>query len=341
MHTSERAGAVAEERAEAARAPSALGAAPLLLCLCPRSPLLAATAACMQRKCGCALADSTPYPVPPPLRPQLIFMMIFAIVAVDFFKDHGSSGTYTTVQTYGEADAQWGQGEGMEWTSELPSVENTTVIKAMTLRGFHFGQEYFGTFFRSLFTLFQVLTGESWSEAVVRPLLFGYDPGNAFLVATFFTIYILLTNVVLQNVVVAVLLDKFNEDPNDSSAAAAEGAEGGGGALATYEIPSHAAIAGQVSKRGGKQPAESSRLTKADTAVLREASRLGARVDIPPSGGGGMRSGASEGGDEVARLRGDVDRALREAAMIRSHLHVILSRLPEPPEDAAESSMAA
>ena len=124
-------------------------------------------------------------------------MMIFAIVAVDFFKDHGSSGTYTTVQTYGEADAQWGQGEGMEWTSELPSVENTTVIKAMTLRGFHFGQEYFGTFFRSLFTLFQVLTGESWSEAVVRPLLFGYA-SNAVLVATFFTIYILLTQVRVQ-----------------------------------------------------------------------------------------------------------------------------------------------
>ena len=50
----------------------------------------------------------------------------------------------------------------------------------------------------------------------MRPLLFGYDGGsgvlgasNAVLVGFFFTIYILLTQVVLQNVVVAVLLDKF------------------------------------------------------------------------------------------------------------------------------------
>ena len=35
----------------------------------------------------------------------------------------------------------------------------------MTPRGYHYGQEYYGTFGRSLYTLFQVLTGESWSEA--------------------------------------------------------------------------------------------------------------------------------------------------------------------------------
>ena len=48
--------------------------------------------------------------------------------------------------------------------------------------------------------------------------------------------------------------------------------------------------------------------------------------------------------EEVVRMRGDLHRALQEAAMIRSHLHVILSRLPEPPEGADElhsESMAA
>ena len=33
-------------------------------------------------------------------------------------------------------------------------------------------QEYYGTFARSLYSLFQVLTGESWSEAVARPVVF-------------------------------------------------------------------------------------------------------------------------------------------------------------------------
>ena len=31
--------------------------------------------------------------------------------------------------------------------------------------------------FRSLYTLFQVLTGESWSEAVARPTMFGKGGG--------------------------------------------------------------------------------------------------------------------------------------------------------------------
>ena len=48
---------------------------------------------------------------------------------------------------------------------------------------------------RTLRPTLQVLTGESWSEAVVRPLLFGWDPRNAALVGIFFTVYILLTQV--------------------------------------------------------------------------------------------------------------------------------------------------
>ena len=47
----------------------------------------------------------------------------------------------------------------------------------------------------------------------MRPLLFGFEPRNAFLVGIFFTSYILLTQVVLQNVIVAVLLDQFVADP--------------------------------------------------------------------------------------------------------------------------------
>ena len=82
----------------------------------------------------------------------------------------------------------------------------------MTDRGFVFGWEYYGTFTRALFTLFQVMTGESWAEAVARPLMFGLYK-NAIFVSVFFVSFILLTQIVLTNVVVAVLLDKFVEDP--------------------------------------------------------------------------------------------------------------------------------
>ena len=58
----------------------------------------------------------------------------------------------------------------------------------------------------------QVMTGDGWSEQVARPLIFGLYR-NAIFVATFFVSFILLTQIVLTNVVVAVLLDKFVEDP--------------------------------------------------------------------------------------------------------------------------------
>ena len=90
------------------------------------------------------------------VRAQLIFMMIFAIVAVELFRDFGVDGEYTTVQTYGVGDARWGQGKDMSWSLDHPFVENTTVISAMTPRGYHYGQEYYGTFSRALYTLFQV-----------------------------------------------------------------------------------------------------------------------------------------------------------------------------------------
>merc|ERR1712019_54343 len=82
-----------------------------------------------------------------------------------------------------------------------------------------FGDEYFGTFSRSLYTLFQILTGDSWSEAVVRPILLVYPietyekVGSAF----FFVGFVIINYVVLINVVVAVLLDKMQESTDDAA----------------------------------------------------------------------------------------------------------------------------
>ena len=81
-------------------------------------------------------------------------------------------------------------------------------MAAQTSRGVDFGWEYYGTFARSLYTLFQVMTGDSWSEAVARPLLFGYAT-NGVTVALFYVSFVIVTNIVLVNIVVAALLEKF------------------------------------------------------------------------------------------------------------------------------------
>lgn len=165
---------------------------------------------------------------------MFIFMAIFAVLAVDLFRDFGNGvgqlyteegvkyGGYPTIQRFGPADATWGPDGARYLGSDVDPklfVEVTATQSAMTARGFHYGQEYFGTFSRSLYTLFQVLTGESWSEAVARPLIFGWSPANSIVAGTFFTLYILLTAIILQNVVVTVLLDKFLIDDDAEQAA--------------------------------------------------------------------------------------------------------------------------
>ena len=58
-----------------------------------------------------------------------------------------------------------------------------------------YGWEYFGTFNRALFTLFQVLTGDSWSEAVARPIMFGLYQ-NAIFASIYYVFFILLMQIV-------------------------------------------------------------------------------------------------------------------------------------------------
>lgn len=111
-----------------------------------------------------------------------IVMSIYSILAVEFYYEMGDD----CLQTGGDA--------GMR-----------------TPRGYCVGHEYFGTFTKSIYTFFQVLTGESWSEMVARPAIWYYhdDPIRAVGGGFFFVTYVLVSSFVLTNVVVAVLLDKM------------------------------------------------------------------------------------------------------------------------------------
>lgn len=65
---------------------------------------------------------------------------------------------------------------------------------------------YFATFCQSLFTMFQIMTGESWSE-IARPIVDEYPQA-----AMFFITYILIANIVLVNVIIAALLEEMVGD---------------------------------------------------------------------------------------------------------------------------------
>jgi len=135
-----------------------------------------------------------------------LFMCIYAVLAVDFF------------------------GLSQEVLKACDNYYGTT---AETGRELCWAHEYFASFGRSFYTLFQVLTGDSWSEAVVRPLFMFFDSAvDQFASGVFFVTFILLNSVVLLNVVVAVLLDKMA--PSDD---------------ADEELPAHPTIAQKLHEK--------------------------------------------------------------------------------------------
>ena len=76
--------------------------------------------------------------------------------------------------------------------------------------------DLFGDFFSSLFTMFQIMTGDQWGD--ITRELFAQTSIPA-LTAIFFVSYQLLVSFVLVNVVIAVLLDEFAKAASSSKSA--------------------------------------------------------------------------------------------------------------------------
>eukprot|EP00931_Biecheleriopsis_adriatica_P009820 TRINITY_DN110906_c0_g1_i1.p1 TRINITY_DN110906_c0_g1~~TRINITY_DN110906_c0_g1_i1.p1 ORF type:complete len:432 (-),score=94.67 TRINITY_DN110906_c0_g1_i1:261-1556(-) len=115
-----------------------------------------------------------------------LVMSIYAILGVEFFLEFGADGSYTN--------------------------EGGTVVPLETARGLRYGYEYWGNFGKALYTLFQVLTCESWSEMVARPMLHTSSLPLSAMVAIYFITFNIVVGIVLVNVAVAVLLEKMVDD---------------------------------------------------------------------------------------------------------------------------------
>jgi len=118
----------------------------------------------------------------------LLVMCIYAIIGVEVFGGHGLGGKMVNSQG--------------------------TEVALQTTRGQDYGYEYFGNFPKALYTVFQVLTGDSWCEAIARATLNTESVISSLGVAFYYVSFVLLCGTILINVVVAVLLGEMvgNED---------------------------------------------------------------------------------------------------------------------------------
>jgi voltage-gated sodium channel len=66
--------------------------------------------------------------------------------------------------------------------------------------------QYFGTLSESFYTLFQIMTLESWSMGIVRPIMEVHP--NAWM---FFVPYIMIATFIMINLIIAVVVDAMND----------------------------------------------------------------------------------------------------------------------------------
>lgn len=84
-----------------------------------------------------------------------------------------------------------------------------------------FGQQFpdwFGTIGASFYTLFQVMTLESWSMGIVRPVMEGYP-----MAWLFFVPFILLTSFAVLNLFIGIIVDAMQSQAHEEEAALHEG----------------------------------------------------------------------------------------------------------------------
>ena len=99
--------------------------------------------------------------------------------------------------------------------ASLPGVGNAFVLLGLLMGiwaiiGVEFFSEYaddeFGNFLKAMFTMWQVMTMDGWASNLARPLL--YDDGLT-VAAPFFISFTFIAGIVMTNVVVAILLEKY------------------------------------------------------------------------------------------------------------------------------------
>ena len=102
--------------------------------------------------------------------------------------------------------------------ASIPAMANAMALTLMVLAMYSVmavtfyhesAEEYFGTFGKALFTLFQFSTGDGWTD-VVRAIPFSSEI-DSLLLSVFFVSFMIIVSIVLMQVVIAVLLEEFSK----------------------------------------------------------------------------------------------------------------------------------
>jgi hypothetical protein len=84
--------------------------------------------------------------------------------------------------------------------------------------------EYFSTFFAAMLSMIQIMSYDSWSSGITRPVVTTYG----FPSPVFFVSYVFITAIIMMNVVLAILLDKYLQSAKEFEKSENSSLEGSG-----------------------------------------------------------------------------------------------------------------
>eukprot|EP00746_Dinoflagellata_sp_MGD_P065134 gnl/MRDRNA2_/MRDRNA2_27145_c0_seq1.p1 gnl/MRDRNA2_/MRDRNA2_27145_c0~~gnl/MRDRNA2_/MRDRNA2_27145_c0_seq1.p1 ORF type:complete len:675 (-),score=131.08 gnl/MRDRNA2_/MRDRNA2_27145_c0_seq1:84-2108(-) len=123
----------------------------------------------------------------------------------------------------------------------LPGVSNAFVLLGLimgiwSIMGVNFYSDLypdeFGSFFKGMLTMLQIMSFDSWSSGITRPIIL-HDETADVLGGLFFITYVFASAIIMANVVLAILIDKFlstakeiqEQEKREKEAAKMEGGE--------------------------------------------------------------------------------------------------------------------
>jgi hypothetical protein len=114
--------------------------------------------------------------------------------------------------------------------ASLPGVANAFIVLGIlmgiwSIMGVEFfgeaSPDEFGTFLAAMFTMWQIMTMDSWASSIARKLLF--EEGMVFVGGLYFISFVFIAGILMTNVVVAILLEKYLDATHQSKEEEAHG----------------------------------------------------------------------------------------------------------------------
>jgi len=102
--------------------------------------------------------------------------------------------------------------------ASLPGVFNAFLVLGIlmgiwSIMGVEFfgtvAEEEFGTFLKGMFSMWQITTMDSWASGIARPIIYGDTEPPMPFAAIYFISFVFVAGVIMTNVVVAILLEKY------------------------------------------------------------------------------------------------------------------------------------